>query len=128
MGTHARHPALAERDLALAIAAVLDCATIALLELTSSPAARDTVEYEERSGIPAYDHTEGVAGRDVLRICPTCRYRFWGIAGVGTVWVYCSIACERRAYRMRHPEYRARQNAANRARRAQQRARSTAAA
>lgn len=115
-----------ERDLARAIARVLDEATVRLLELTSSATARAVVAYEERAGVPAYDDTPGVSPRDQLRVCPCCGKRFWACAQAGQRQRYCSFACRSKHHYWTHPEYRERQIESARARYQRERARRAA--
>jgi hypothetical protein len=79
------------------IARILDDATVALLAVTSSPAAVIRAAYEERGGVPAYDDAPGIKPTDVLKACPYCCYRFWS-RGPSP---YCSASCSARD-RYRH--------------------------
>ena len=71
-----------------------DEATVILLRATSSSAALMVADHDERRGIPAYDDSPAVAGRDELRVCPApgCGQRFWTRPHV-TGQRFCSSAC-----------------------------------
>lgn len=91
--------AVAERDLAWAVARVLDEATVQLLTLTSSPGARMQAEYEERTGVKAYDDAPRAYPRDELLVCAVCGGRFWRATSLpGSRPTYCSGSCRSRAY------------------------------
>jgi hypothetical protein len=103
-----------QRTLAREIAAVLDEATVAILTLTSSPAALSRVADEERTNRSAYDAAPTVWPTDRLAWCLGCGARFWAVARGGRR-CYCSRRCCAADYWRNNAAYRERRHAARRA-------------